>query len=203
MQKLIHSLLAFFLFTTFCGVVAAAPTCPEVPEMIDLDAEWDTISDDAVFNIEECLAARNTRTESSITDFSCPSGDSNASNRPHSNEVLAYQLAVATIFAAIDKNSLEYAKSLQCVRERDPIKWDQTNRIVIHGDGASVIGYDQLYHAACQEATILRLINTESKKYITSTDFAPQWFDCMDLADAKVKALDNLTILLASQGISK
>lgn len=138
MQKLILSLLALISFTTFCGVVLAAPTCQTPPAMIDLESKFNELSDTAVFNIEDCLAARNTRTESSITDFTCPSGDYNTSDRPHTDEVLAYQLAVATVFAAIDEDALKYSKSLQCMRERDPIKWTETNRIVIHGDGASV-----------------------------------------------------------------
>ncbi len=171
--------------------------------MIDLESKFNELSDTAVFNIEDCLAARNTRTESSITDFTCPSGDYNTSDRPHTDEVLAYQLAVATVFAAIDEDALKYSKSLQCMRERDPIKWTETNRIVIHGDGASVEWYSQKYHDICDETFIIRLINTPTQKYIKSTDFAPQWFDCKDLADAKVQALDNLTALLAANGIGK
>jgi hypothetical protein len=135
MQKLIFSFFAIMFFTTSCGVVFAAPTCPAAPEMIDLNAKFSEISDTAVLNIEACLSAREQRTESSITDFTCPSGDSNTSSRPHAEEVLAYQLAVATVFATIDKNAMTYAESVQCIRERDPIKWIETNRIVIHGDG--------------------------------------------------------------------
>jgi hypothetical protein len=138
MQKLIFSLLGLFLFTTFCGIVSAAPTCPTPPAMIDLESKFSELSTTAVSNIKKCITARGGGKESSITDFTCPSGDYNIGERSYTNEVLAYQIAVATVFAVIDEDALRYSKALQCMRGRDVVKWMETNRIVIHGDGASV-----------------------------------------------------------------
>jgi hypothetical protein len=139
MQKLILSLLGILSFTTFCGfVAAAAPTCPPPPQMIDLDAQFTTLSAIAKERATKCYEARNKSEESHIGEFTCPSGDYNTDARPHTREILSYQIAVATVFEAIDKSTLQYTQSLQCMRERDPIKWIETNRIVIHGDGASV-----------------------------------------------------------------
>jgi hypothetical protein len=139
MQKLLLSFLVVFFVTMFHGVVLAAPTCPPPPQMIELDAQFNTLSATAKERITKCLAARRDSQESSITDFSCPSGDYNRDARPHTREILSYQIAVATVFEEIDKSAMEYAHSLQCMRERDPIKWIETNRIVIHGDGNTVL----------------------------------------------------------------
>ena len=73
MQKLILSLLVFFLFTTFCGVVTAAPTCPTPPQMIDLDVKLGELSEKAKKRATECYAARDKTKESRVTDYTCPS----------------------------------------------------------------------------------------------------------------------------------
>jgi hypothetical protein len=206
MQKLILSLLALISFTTFCGVVLAAPACQTPPAMIDLDAKFSELSTTAKKRASDCYAARLLWAETRETDYTCPSGDYNADARPHTREILSYQIAVATVFAAIDEDAFRYSKSLQCMRERDVMKWDQTNSIVIHGDGNSVAWYEQKYQAVCQIWYIEKLLampEDRSKEFIQTTEAYPQWFDCSRLAKQKVQALDNLVALLAANGIGK
>jgi hypothetical protein len=92
------------------------------------------------------------------------------------------------------------------MRGRDVVKWMETNRIVIHGDGASVAWYASKYQAACQIWYIERLLSTPEAivdTYLQTTDTYPQWFDCSRLAQGKIQALENLTALLAANGIAK
>jgi hypothetical protein len=93
------------------------------------------------------------------------------------------------------------------MRERDPIKWIETNRIVIHGDGNTVLWYEQKYRDVCQIWYIEKLLtvadNSIIDAYLKTSDTYPQWFDCSSLATRKVKALDNLTALLAANWVSK
>jgi hypothetical protein len=39
------------------------------------------------------------------------------------------------MFKYIDDNAKIYTKSLQCKRDRDPVKWMETTRKVIYGEG--------------------------------------------------------------------
>jgi hypothetical protein len=39
--------------------------------------------------------------------------------------------------------------------------------------------------------------------YLQTSETYPQWFDCSSLATRKVQALDNLTMLLAANGVGK
>ena len=207
MQKLIHSLLAFFLFTTFCGVVAAAPKCSAPPQMIDLDKEMTTMRTNAVRDIPRCLDAYAKVTETKITEFTCPSGHMFSDKMPITIETLGYRLGVAIMFDTIDESAMAYAHSLQCMRERDVMKWNQTNTIVINGDGPSIPGYAEKYLDACTLGRINQLLDgitygVPPKKIIQTTDTFP-YAGCTDLAKAKIKALENLTTLLAANGVGK
>lgn len=206
MQKIIFSLLALSLSTLFCGFVVAAPTCPTPPQMIDLDARFSELSTKSQKRASDCYAARLLWAETREADYTCPSGDYNTDARPHTKEILSYQIAVATVFEEIDDNAMDYARSLQCMRDRDPIKWSETNRIVLHGDGESVIGYDQLYQWVCQIGYIEKLLAMPDAivgAYLQTSETYPQWFDCDSLASSKVQALENLTTLLAANGVGK
>lgn len=85
---------------------ASSPTCPVPQPMIDLDREFDKISTDAKNRARECILARAENRESSIKDYVCPSGDFSEGDRPYTDEILAYQIAVATVFQAIDNIAL-------------------------------------------------------------------------------------------------
>lgn len=109
--------------------------------------------------------------ESSITDYICPSGDYNSSSRPHTREVLAYQLAVAAVFQKIDENAIQYAKSLQCMRDTDPIKWQQTIKIFTDNN----TGYASKYQSTCSIPFVIGLLNIDPENLkIETTDTFPQ-----------------------------
>lgn len=146
---LILSFLSIFIFDI--PIFGASPSCPPPPPMIDLNAESGSLSTLAQERARTCYAARLTRSETAITDFVCPSGDYDQNDRPYTREILAYQIAVATVFQAIDKNSLQYAKSLQCLRQKDPIIWQQSNKVFTD----TQYGYASKYEAACNMSYIL------------------------------------------------
>lgn len=180
-------------------IFAAPAICQEAPEMIQIDALIPEISEIAIARAQECYAARLVQTENSIIDYICPSGDYSWSNRPHTREILAYQLAVAAVFQKIDENAIQYSKSLQCKRDTDPIKWQQTLKIFTDNN----TGYASKYEATCSIPFILGLLNIDPEnKKIETTDTFPQW-DCQTLAKAKSEALHNLGLLLASNWVGK
>ena len=101
----------------------------EKGESFDLKKEVLTLREEARSAIESCIEARQKNKESSITDFSCPSGDTIAgTNQPFTNEVLAYQVAVAKVFAKIDESAEKYMKELSTCREQDSVVWTEDIR---------------------------------------------------------------------------
>ena len=174
MKKILVLIATFLTFTLFSGVTFSAPVCPVLPEMIDLEVEKERLSSAAILNTEACFDARATRTESTITDFTCPSGDF-IGERPLTDEVLAYMIAVSAVFQAIDTNSMQYAKNLQCNRDTDVIKWQQTIRDFTDA-------YKIKYQSTCDLAYIMSLLNVDPERpYIKTTETFPQ-ADCMILA---------------------
>jgi hypothetical protein len=108
-------------------------------------------------------------------------------------------MATAMVFQQIDKNSMQYAKNLQCNRDTDPIKWQQAIKVFTDSNN----GYASKYNATCSIPYILDLLNADpANPRVQSTDAFPQ-ADCMLLARAKVEALHNLGLLLASNGVGK
>lgn len=199
MKKALFFIIWFFSFTLFSSVTFSTPVCPEIPEMIDLEIEKGGLSALAIANTLACLDARSARAESTITDFTCPSWDFNATDRPHTDEILAYQIAVAAVFKAIDTNAMQYAQNLQCNRDTDPIKWQQAIKIFTDSNN----GYASKYYSTCSIAYITDLLNADpDNPIIKTTETFPQG-DCMLLARAKVDALHNLWLLLASNGVGK
>lgn len=168
--------------------------------MIDLDAEFETLSSLAKKRSTDCINARKNQKETSETEYVCPSGDFSEANRPYTNEILAYQIAIATVFQAIDKNSLQFAQSLQCQRQKDPIIWQQT--ITRFTDLTT--GYAAQYQKACNISFIIRLLEAKDATEVTlvqTSDTFPDY--CINLANSKVNALHNLWILLASNAVWK
>ena len=97
-------------------------------------------------------------------------------------------LAASTVFQAIDTNAMQYAKNLQCNRDTDPIKWQQTIKVFTDENN----GYASKYYGACSIPWVMSLLNTDVENvYIETTDTFPQ-SHCMMLAQAKVDALHNL-----------
>ena len=204
MKRYQHFIIGTFLFTLLPGVTFAGPAvCPEPPEMIDILVEKDWISGIALGNYEACKNARASQIESTITDFVCPSGDFSIADRPHTDEILAYQIAVATVFQAIDTNAMQYAKNLQCNRDTDPIKWQQTIKIFTDAN----TGYAKQYNATCDISYITSLLNSMwvggqfTFDVIQTSDTFPQY--CEYLAGRKIDALHNLWILLMSNWVGK
>ena len=216
MQKilfLIISLVALLWFAQGTSAVGMcrfeSTTCPEPPTVtIDLAGKMDELSTRARDNITRCLTARKERTESTIKDFSCPSGDFNSSDRPHTDEILSYQIGVATAFDMIDQEAVcQYARSLQCMRDHDPIKWQQTNEYYIRDTNK---GYSGAYQKVCDVDFMLTLLNRSTQRQgqqiidiIRTSDAFPQYSDCSALASSKVQALENLTTLLASKWVGQ
>lgn len=200
MNRYKHFIIGTFFFTLVMSVTCAAPAvCPATPDMIDITVEKDTLSDIAKTRSNNCFAARLLQTETKETDYICPSGDFSNTDRPYTDEILAYQIAVATVFQAIDTNALLYAQSLQCNRDTDPIKWQQTIKIFTDEN----TGYAKQYYSTCSISWILSLLNTDpNNPIIRTTNTLPQ-ADCMNLAKSKTDALHNLWILLMSNWVGK
>jgi len=165
--------------------------------MIDLDREFENLSSLARARARECILARSQNRESSIKDYVCPSGDFSEGDRPYTDEILSYQIAVATVFQAVDKVALTHARSLQCIRQKDPIIWQQSNKVFT--DLTS--GYALQYQKVCSEGYILNILNKKWQSIVTTSDAFPQY--CQNLANAKIRALDNLVTLLAAKAIWK
>lgn len=204
MKRTLFLIIWFLCFTLFSGVTfGAAPVCLPPPIMIDLGAQQQALSQVAKSRYEQCKTARIAQKEASITDFVCPSGNFSEADRPHADEIIAYQIAVATVFQAIDTNSMLYAQSLHCNRDTDPIKWQQTIKIFTDSNS----GYAAKYYSACNISYIVSLLNTIWQDgqlifdTIQTSDTFPQY--CEYLASRKVDALHNLGILLASNGVGK
>lgn len=190
---------------SFVDGVFAAASCPAPPPLLNLESERDALRSDATSRIEQCIAARAKNQESSIRAFSCPSGDFNINDRAQIDQVIAYQITVATVFEKIDTNATQYMQALFCLRDRDPIKWDATNNARINGQQYQSAGsYESLYKTYCTNfSSVASLINTDAKKYIYSSDAYPQYFDCMPLAEKKIQSLRNLAAFLTTNGIAK
>lgn len=204
MKRILFLILGFFLFIFFSGVTfSATPSCPTPPQMIDLDKEFDILSVRVKDRAKNCILARSQNRESSIKDYVCPSGDFSEGDRPYTDEILSYQIAVATVFQTVDKVALEHARSLQCIRQKDPVIWQQSNKIFT--DLTS--GYAAKYMKACDMSYIVRLLNKSSTQWqyisdiLQTSDVFPQY--CDTLANAKIQALDNLVTLLSAKAIWK
>jgi hypothetical protein len=165
--------------------------------MIDLDREFENLSNLVRTRAKECIIARSENRESSIKDYVCPSGDFSEGDRPYTDEILSYQIAVATVFQAVDKVALTHARSLQCIRQKDPIIWQQSNKIFTDLNS----GYAAQYQKVCSEGYILNLLNKKEQSIVTTSDAFPQY--CQNLANAKIRALDNLVTLLTAKAIGK
>lgn len=200
MKKTLLFIICFFIFTLFSGVTFSAPaSCPTPPPMIDLDAEFERLSALAKSRTEECYNARWANRESTIREYVCPSGDFSEWDRPYTREILAYQIAVATVFQAVDRVALTHAQSLQCLRQKDPIIWQQSNKVFTD----LLDGYAAKYRKACDMSYIVKLLDTSwtTDTLIQTSDTFPQY--CNTLVNAKVRALSNLWDLIASKAIAK
>lgn len=196
---IVTSVLCIIWFLSWSHVSAAPVVCPVVPEMVDIYAEAEALWAQARSRYALCKSARDARNESSVTDFVCPSGDFNLDNRWHQDEILAYQLAFATVFERIDMASLQHAKALYCIRNNDPIAWQQSIKVFTDDR----VGYAGQYLNTCSISYIIGLLNVDpNNTIIKTTDVLPQ-ASCSDLARRKIDALHNLSLLIAAEGVSK
>jgi len=191
------------VFLSFFRIGFTAPAvCPELPtEIIDIDAVLEEVTAIAKSRADQCIALRNEQAESTATDFYCPSGDMSASKRPYTDPVLAYQIAVGTLFETIDDNAFQYLKALYCIRETDIVAWQQSNKIITDTN----VGFASKYLYACDMDLVMnRMLNLdEQDRRIWTSDTFPQWADCYALAQKKTQALYNLATLVASYSVGK
>ena len=179
----------------------------EKGESFDLKKEVLALREETRSAIESCIEARKKNKESSITDFSCPSGDTIAgTNQPFTNEVLAYQVAVAKVFAKIDESAEKYMKELSACREQDSVVWTEDIRKNIEWT-ANQDGYTTWYRQACSfgflEENILRGRWEGETTYTLSTNLYPQSDFCLARADKKADAWTKMGYILMGQGIAK
>lgn len=139
--------------------------------------------------VAECVAAREKWTESSITDYICPSGDfARDSSQASTREILCGNIYMQLSFQEIDRDAEKYMKELQDTRNPDMTSWNENIRL------ESVVWGDK-YSAVCSTASF--------REYCaTTTDFFPE-STCRDRANAKTQAWTNMGYILAGKGIAK
>lgn len=205
-KKIFLNIIGIVFFCFFHVAFSAGPVCTEPPELIDIDAVMWEMQVKAKANIIECIDAYTLSKEASITTFSCPSGSMFVDDfQGITSERMAYRIGVATMFQYIDENALAFARSLQCIRERDPIKWYNSTIQVL--GGWSVQWYADRYREVCSLSRIQQLLieptywAISKEKIITTTETFP--YDCDTIANKKILALENLITLLQNKGIEK
>lgn len=73
---------------------------------------------------DACMKARENKTESSITEYVCPSGDVwKESQRPITKETICGSIAIQLTFEEIDKDAEKWMKKLQDTRNPNIISW--------------------------------------------------------------------------------
>jgi hypothetical protein len=76
--------------------------------------------------VTECIEARRSGKEASITEYVCPSGDfSRDSSQSSSREVLCGNIYIQLSFQEIDIGVEKYMKELQDTRNPDMTSWNE------------------------------------------------------------------------------
>lgn len=144
-----------------------------------------------IVETRRCMDARDSQTESTITEYICPSGSFYGANKkPISREVLACSIRMALEFSEIDTDAMKWVTELQKRRDRDPLKWNEEIQQKIYGKD----GLANRYVSVCQI--------TKWKECVETTDFYPET-SCEDKASAKATAWKNMGYILAGKGIAK
>jgi hypothetical protein len=139
---------------------------------------------------DACIEARKSRTETSITEYVCPSGDFFlGSTLPLSEERICGSIYVQIEFAKIDKKALEWTEKLQDTRNVNIESWiaDIRKKTEEFGSGYTAICSITKMREACG---------------VSTTDFFPETI-CTDLAAQKARAWENMGYILAGRGIAK
>lgn len=203
MWKVLFTSIFFSALLVPFSLFAAPPSCPTTELVSQVQESMKSVDKVIQGAVSECLTARANVSESSVQSIYCPSGDMYGSTEQWiTKQSLAYRVAVAAYLTELDKHAIQYAQSLQCLREKDPIKWYATNSIVLYGNGDDAPWYEQLYVKACNISYMLGMLNTPEKEWVSDSDTFPI-SECERLVSQKIQALDNLTKLIASKSIAK
>ncbi len=141
---------------------------------------------------KRCMDARENQTESTITEYVCPSGEFfDANGKDLSKEVLVCTIKMWLEFNEIDKDALLWTKELQKQREKDPIKWSEDIQRKVYNNTNSLV---KRYLDACHIK--------EWNDCALTTNFYPET-TCKDRAEAKAAAWKNMGYILAGKWIAK
>lgn len=141
---------------------------------------------------KHCMDARESQTESTITEYVCPSGEFlDVNGKDLSKEVLSCTIKMWLEFNEIDKDAILWTKELQKQREKDPLKWSEDIQKKVYDNT------DSLRNRYLNVCAI-----TEWKDCAVSTDFHPET-TCNDRAEAKAAAWRDMGYILAGKGIAK
>ncbi len=167
--------------------------------------------------IDACLDARNTGTENSITDYVCPTGDflllhwREFTLKADPTNV-AYQVVLSRAFNDLDKKVKEYLKILQEKRDKNPASWTEDIRMKF------VIEFPAKYNAICYPTIKDEVLawskipnprnNNNPYPILTTSAIAIDGLSdsalaCEGLVVQKMKAFQNISMMLAAQGVTK
>lgn len=163
---------------------------------------WTTPRENAL----KCIDAYSKKKETSITNFSCPSGDfSSVTGLPLTRESLAYQVAVATAFAEIDTKVESYMRELQDCRQKDSVLWTEDIREKISGKWDKS-GFADLYTQVCDLTNIQLIVwdtLPENKEKLIQTTHVFPIDACRQKAIQKTIAWTNMGYILMGDNIAK
>lgn len=204
------------LSSIFClGIISPLVTfwCVAGPEIVPLDIFATSFKQEqqniVLSRYATCIRDGNSGSD----EFFCPSKDSGffQDGKPITNEIIAYNLAVESVFQKIDEKTKEYKKQLQDLRCVDAYQWKDNIRTELYGKPSeNKAGVASLYESACNFGYIQSIINYQEDPKnpkplpikISETDTYPQTI-CMDLAKRKVQSLSYAGDILTARGTAK
>ena len=148
---------------------------------------------------ETCWASYLSGTEASIADAVCPSGNFfRDSGITLTKEKVCGSIAIQLSFRDVDTKALAYMKKLQDTRNPVVTSWTEDIRKTIRWyseNGTTATGLVDEYASACSTATFVKFC-------ALTTDFFPET-TCIDRAEMKARAWENMGYILAGRWVAK